>query len=163
MIDRSGARAGVPQHPELLTFAGFYRTENERQVRRAALLLGDEAAANDVVHDAFVALYSRWDSVADPGPYLHRMVLNACRDRGRRAERWRRLLPRLAAEQIVTGSDEILWDVIAALPFNQRAVVVLRFYEALTEAEIAAVLGCRPGSVGPWLHRALATMRKALQ
>lgn len=155
------------------TFETFYRIENPLQVRRAALLLGgDEAAANDVVHDAFLALYQRWGTVADPGPYLNRSVLNACRDRARRDRRWRDVVPRLAAGSPgeggaggsgADGDHEILWDVIGALPFNQRAVVVLRFYEGRTEAEIAAALGCKPGSVGPWLHRALTTMRKALR
>jgi len=109
--------------------------------------------------------------VADPGPYLNRSVLNACRHRARRDRRWRAVAPRLAARSPAGGDgidndsvdNEILWDVIAALPFNQRAVVVLRFYEGRTEAEIATALGCRPGSVGPWLHRALTTMRKALR
>lgn len=160
--------------PASAAFEEFYRVENPVQVRRAALLLGgDEAAANDVVHDAFLALYQRWGTVADPGPYLNRSVLNACRDRARRDRRWRDVVPRLAAgspgEDGAGGSGgddgdhEILWDVIAALPFNQRAVVVLRFYEGRTEAEIATALGCRPGSVGPWLHRALTSMRKALR
>lgn len=155
--------------PTSSTFEDFYRAENPVQVRRAALLLGgDEAAGNDVVHDAFLALYQRWSTVADPGPYLNRSVLNACRDRARGDRRWRDVVPRLAAGSIGGGSGadgdhEILWDVIGALPFNQRAVVVLRFYEGRTEAEIAAALGCKPGSVGPWLHRALTSMRKALR
>lgn len=159
--------------PASSTFEAFYRIENPVQVRRAALLLGgDEAAANDVVHDAFLALYQRWGTVADPGPYLNRSVLNACRDRARREHRWRDVVPRLAAGSGVAagasgaggdGDHEILWDVIATLPFNQRAVVVLRFYEGRTEAEIAAALSCKPGSVGPWLHRALTSMRKALR
>lgn len=154
--------------PTSSTFEDFYRAENPVQVRRAALLLGgDEAAANDVVHDAFLALYQRWRTVADPGPYLNRSVLNACRDRARRERRWRAVAPRLAAgsaaREGVADDNEILWDVIAALPFNQRAVVVLRFYEGRTEAEIAAALDCKPGSIGPWLHRALTSMRKALR
>lgn len=154
--------------PTSSTFEDFYRAENPVQVRRAALLLGgDEAAANDVVHDAFLALYQRWGTVTDPGPYLNRSVLNACRDRARRERRWRAVAPRLATSSTAEGGvgddNEILWDVIAALPFNQRAVVVLRFYEGRTEAEIAAALDCKPGSIGPWLHRALTSMRKALR
>jgi len=150
--------------PTSAAFEDFYRVENPLQVRRAALLLGgDEAAANDVVQDAFLALYQRWGAVADPGPYLNRAVVNACRDRARRNRRWLRAVPRLAEIPSVDADNEILWDVIAGLPFNQRAVVVLRFYEGRTEAEIATVLGCKPGSVGPWLHRALTSMRKALR
>ena len=58
--------------------------------------------------------------------------------------------------------DDVLWDVLSKLPFNQQAAVVLRFYAGMTETEIAASLDCAPGSVGPWISRALATMRKEL-
>ena len=143
------------------TFAAFYRRELPGQVRRAALLIGD-TAANDIVHDAFVMLYQRWDLVDSPGPYLQRTVLNGCRDRARREARLRRLLPRLVERQVVADHATV-WDIINALPFNQRAVVVLKFYDSLTEAEIASVLNCPTGSVGPWLTRALRSMRKALE
>lgn len=166
-VERVMATAPPAEVAAPTSFETFYRAESPAQVRRAALLLGgDEAAANDVVHDAFVSLYQRWGTVADPGPYLNRSVLNACRDQARRHRRWQAVAPRLAVappSHDAAGDHEILWDVIAGLPFNQRAVVVLRFYEGLTEAEIAAALGCRPGSVGPWLHRALTAMRKALR
>ena len=132
------------------------------QVRRAALLLGDAELANDVVHEAFVSMFERWPSIDAPGPYLHRSVLNGCRDSGRRRQRMARLIPRLV-ERGAEKPVEVLWDVLATLPFNQRAVVVLKFYESLTEAEIASLVGCPTGSVGPWTNRALSTMRKALQ
>lgn len=146
------------------SFEVFYRRELAAQVRRAALILGDDSAANDVVHDAFTTLFARWGSVTEPGPHLQRMVLNGCRDHGRRTQRFHRLLPRLATNTSTSAQpSEILWDVLAGLPFNQRAVVVLRFYESLTEAEIAAVLDCPAGSVGPSITRGLAKMRKGLQ
>ena len=61
-------------------FARFYETELPVQVRSAALILGSVAAAQDAVHDAFVEVYRRWARIDDPGPYLHRAVLNRCRD-----------------------------------------------------------------------------------
>lgn len=143
------------------SFVAFYGREFDGQVRRAALLLGSATAANDVVHDAFVAVYQRWGSIVEPGPYLNRAVLNACRDRGRRASRRMRALDQLRPD----GGEpehEILWDVLRRLPFNQRAAVVLRFYGGLTEREIADSLDSAVGSVGPWITRALATMRKEL-
>ena len=65
------------------------------------------------------------------------------------------------------GSDRELWnarmaDAIAALPYSQRAAIVLRFWHDCTEAEIAAALGCRPGTVGSLIHRALAELRKVM-
>ena len=53
-------------------------------------------------------------------------------------------------------------DAIAALPYRQRVAIVLRFWHDCTEAEIAAALGCRPGTVGSLIHRALAELRKVM-
>lgn len=141
-------------------FASFYERELAGQVRRAALLVGSPETAHDLVHDAFVELFRRWDRVAEPGPYLSVAVLNRCRDHARHVATGGRRLPLLAERGEAT--DEVLWDALQALPFNHRAVVVLRYYHQLPEREIAELLGCRPGSVGPWLHRGLAALRKAL-
>lgn len=143
-------------------FVDFYRRELAGQVRRAALLLGSDELANDVVHDAFVAVYQRWNSLDRPGPYLNVAVLNACRGVHRRRSRYERLVPRLV-DRDGSAVDERLDDVLAQLPFNQRAAVVLRFYGGMTTDEIARALGCAPGSVGPWIDRALTKMRKALR
>lgn len=142
-------------------FTAFYRAEHDGQVRRAALLVGSDDSANDIVHDALVAMLRRWDGIAHPGPYLNRAVLNGCRDMGRRDDVDRRAIRKLRAQES-ERPDEVLFDVIARLPFNQRAAVVMRFYERMTETEIAAALDCKPGSVGPWIHRALTAMRKEL-
>jgi len=146
-----------------VTFGDFYRLELDAQVRRAVLLLGSNDLANDVVHDAFVAVYRRWDSLDEPGPYLHTAVLNGCRGIHRQRSRQGRLLPRLVDRTAVASQDEHLEDVLAQLPFNQRAAVVLRFYGGLSTEEIATELGCATGSVGPWINRALAKLRKALR
>jgi RNA polymerase sigma factor (sigma-70 family) len=145
------------------SFGDFYRLELDGQVRRAVLLLGSNDIANDVVHDAFIAVYDRWDTLEDPGPYLHTTVLNRCRGIHRQRSRQRRLLPRLVDRSATAPLDEPLDDVLGQLPFNQRAAVVLRFYGGLSTEEIAEELGCAPGSVGPWITRALAKLRKALQ
>lgn len=143
-------------------FIDFYRREHAGQVRRAALLVGSDEAANDIVHDAFTAMYRRWTTITDPGPYLNRAVLNGCRDVGRRRKADRRLVRRLGPADQSRGHQEILLDVVDRLPFNQRAAIVLRFYVGMREREIAAALDCPVGSVGPWISRALATMHKEL-
>ena len=77
-------------HPDRVTDAEFralYEREHAGQVRRAALLLGSSEQAHDVVHDAMVELYARWDTIVQPGAYLNRVVLNRCRDATRRAPR----------------------------------------------------------------------------
>jgi RNA polymerase sigma factor (sigma-70 family) len=153
-----GARVGDEE--TRAAFTALYLREVDGQVRRAALMTGSAETAHDVVHDAFVEVYRRWGDLRDPGPYLSRAVLNRCRDHGRREATARRNLPLLVPDP--QPGDEHLWDALQALPFNHRAVVVLRFYHQLPEREIAELLGCRPGSVGPWLQRGLRALRKAL-
>ncbi len=141
-------------------FAAFYARELAGQVRRAALLTGSADAGHDVVHDAFVEVYRRWDDLRSPGPYLSRAVLNRCRDHARRRATAAAKLPLLVERS--TPGDDVLWDALQALPFNHRAAVVLRYYLQLPEREIADLLGCRPGTVGPWIQRGLRALRKAL-
>jgi len=144
-------------------FKSLYRDGYDRQVRRAALLVGSSEDANDIVQDVFVELYKRWDDIDRPGPYLHQSVLNGCRQHGRRTVKARELETKLRRPSDPVSSDAGLWDVLAKLPFNQRAVVVLRYYAGMTEREIAEHLGCKQGSVGPWLQRGLNKMGKALR
>lgn len=153
-----GSRVGDDERRA--AFTALYRREVDGQVRRAALMTGSAEAAHDVVHDAFVELLRRWDDVRDPGPYLSRSVLNRCRDQARREATARRKLPLLLPDP--EPGDEVLWDALQALPFNHRAAVVLRYYHQLPQDEIAILLGCRPGTVGPWIQRGLRTLRKAL-
>lgn len=154
------------------SFEDFYRQEHDGQVRRAYLLLGDPATAHDVVASAFVAVYQRWDQIERPGPYLNRCVLNGCRDVGRRRVRERAVgwIPAAADGPPSTGdrvastrdaADEVS-DLLGALPFRQRAAIVLRFYGGCSEAEIAEQLGCRPGTVGSLIHRGLRLLRAQL-
>lgn len=152
--------AGTPSRDGDEAFVVFYGDELPGQVRRAALLVGSAEAATDLVHDAFVEVYQRWTQLRDPGPYLSQAVLNRCRDHGRRASTKARRLPLLVDRG--DPEDEILWDALHRLPFNQRAAIVLRFYQQMTEREIADLIGCRPGSVGPWIRRGLRTLRKEL-
>jgi RNA polymerase sigma factor (sigma-70 family) len=98
--------------------------------------------------------------VRDPLPYLRTAVFNGCRSLGRRRriEHERRPPPPTPPTQ---EPDE-LWDALATLNDRQRAAIVLRFYVDLPEADIAAVLGCRPATVRSSVHRALAKLRKEI-
>lgn len=143
-------------------FTDFYKAELDGQVRRAGLLLGSADQANDVVHDAFTEVFRRWEQLDEPGPYLNRAVLNRCRDVARSRARRVRVSHRLVRTD-TTWNEEPIADLLDGLPFNQRAAVVLKFYVGLSNLEIAESLGCPPGSVGPWLNRALTHIRKAMQ
>jgi len=138
-------------------FSAFYEAEVVGQVRSAALIVGSVETAQDVVHDAFVAILRSWNDINDPGPYLQRSVVNGCRDALRRrrvADRYVRSHSAID-ETAQSGGDAPLFDALSKLPFKHRAAVVLRFYLQLSEVEIATHLDCRPGSVGPWIRRGL--------
>lgn len=142
-------------------FAEFYQAEVAQQVRRAALMVGSAEQANDIVHDAFIEVYKRWERLDQPGAYLARAVVNGCRDHGRATRRRAHLLPRLVTTSSAPEPDPLA-DMLDRLPFNQRAATVLRYYVGLSNREIAEVMGCAPGSVGPWITRALVRLRKEL-
>lgn len=144
-------------------FDRLYAEEFAEQVRRATLLLGSSESAHDVVQEAFTNLYPRWGQIENPGGYLNRSVVNGCRDVGRQRDLHRRIAPRLVDRFTSSDEPDHLGDVLLSLPFKQRAAVVLRFYAAMTTDEIADHLGCAPGSVGPWINRALKQLRKALK
>ena len=129
---------------------------------RVYLLNYFRVAATDAGHRK--AGQQRWDVIDDHEAYLRRAVTNraynATRNRGRRAEKARRVGLERTGD---VPEPEYLGDLIAALPARQRAVVVLRFHLDLSYDEIAASLGIRSGSVGPTLQRALRALDQELR
>ena len=142
-----------------LTLAMLHRQQYAPMVRLATLLLGSQALAEEIVQDCFVRLLPRYDAIREPVPYLRRAVVNGCRSAGRRQTRERRPADDPGVGDL--GADE-MFDALAALPDRQRIALVLRFYEDLSGAEIADVLGCRPGTVKALVHRGLARLREVL-
>lgn len=150
------------------SFEDVYRRNREPLLRLARLLTGSDTIAEDVVHDAFLGLSRHWGSVANPDGYLRTSVVNLTRTVHRRTTREREKgerAQRVRVHPVVTHQPEIdeTWDVLLQLPDRQRAAIVLRFYEDLPEAEIARVLGCRPGTVKSLIHRGLAKVREAMR
>lgn len=139
----------------------LYRQEYGAMVRFAHLLTGSNEVAEELVQEAFVQLRRGWARAANPPAYLRVVVANNCRSWHRRQalELRRRPAPSGPAE---LEADE-LWDAVQRLPFRQRAAIVLRFYEDMSEAETAQVLGCRPGTVGSAVHRGLARLRETIE
>lgn len=146
--------------PTPVTFSELYDQQFLVLVRLATLLTGRVEVARDVVQDAFVKLHVRWSTVRDPLPYVRRSVVNGCRSYHRR--RLRRGDVNLADHDRPTALDvDHTIATLAALSPRERACVVLKYYEDHTEREIAELVGCRAGSVGPTVHRALAKLREA--
>jgi RNA polymerase sigma-70 factor (sigma-E family) len=136
--------------------------------RLARLLAGSDLSADDLVQAALVKAVRSRSAVlgADvPAAYLRRIVATVAIDESNRRRRIRESAVRREALPDPTADvdrrDE-LWPLIAALPPRQRAVVVLRFYEDLSEREIAAILRCRPGTVKSQCAEALRKLRVAL-
>lgn len=145
----------------------LYVEAYEPMVRLAYLVVGDASAAEEVVQEAFVRVHARWRTVDNPGGYLRIAVLNGARNELRRRSAARRLKARQSAERPPpAGLDHATAELVDALDVlspRQRAVVVLRFYEGASEAQIAEALGMRPGTVKSTLHRALARLREVIE
>ncbi len=142
-----------------------------RLFRLAYVLTGDERNAEDLLQSAMERTYARWSRVRRmdiPEDYVRKLMLNTLISTRRRpgwSREWRRdVLPdrALPAPDAGVVYHELLWPLVCALPERQRAVVVLRYYEDLTEAETAEVLGCAPGTVKSQTHVALRALRRGL-
>ena len=149
-------------------FAAYLAARQPSLLRTAYLLTGNRHDAEDLVQTAFAKLYLSWDKVRDQGSidgYVRRILVNEHNSLWRRA--WKRrehaqeepVLDRPVHDAYDDGAGSALWDVVQTLPRKARAVVVLRYYEELTEAETAEVLGVSIGTVKSQCSRALATLR----
>ncbi len=147
------------------SFAGFYESHREGAIRLAWLLTHDPAAAEDVVHDAFTALFHRFESVDNHAAYLRRSVVNAVYERTRRSGRETRRMALVATTEPVEvdGPTGGLIDAIARLPLQQRTVIVLRYWSDLDHAAIADAMDTRVGTVRSLLSRATAQLRTEIQ
>jgi RNA polymerase sigma-70 factor (sigma-E family) len=146
------------------TFASLYSAQYDPLVRLATLLTGSVQTAEDIVQDVFAKLHNRFERVDVPKAWLRTAVVNACSNERRRLRTARRFAPRLIAPP--TTANEPANELMASLrrlPERQRAVVVLRFYLDLPEAEIADALGMHLGTVKSSLHRALAHLKTEVE
>ena len=144
--------------PELVALYGRQRAT---MTRLARLLTGSEVVAEEIVQEAFLKIHQLRDSPRSPDAYLRTVVVNLSKSHLRRL-RLERRLP--VDEQMNLGEPEMeeMWAAVCRLPFRMRAVLVLRYYQDLSEAEISEELGCRPGTVKSRLHRALEKLREEL-
>ena len=147
------------------SFTRFFEEERVGAVRLAWLLTHDEGIAEDVVQDAFTAVFNRFDQIEHPSAYLRRAVVNGVYERSRKTARERRRLILVAASAPMSaeGPSGGLVDAIACLPLNQRTAIVLRYWGDLDDQAIAHAMGIRPGSVRSLLSRGTAQLRKEIR
>ena len=168
-------RAGAAQHE----FDVFVRQATHQLLRTAYLMTWDLPEAEDLVQETLLRVARRWPRVRAmdrPAAYARRILVNLVIDSaGRRARRHDEL--ELTADSLLAGHADAhaeqalqavdaqagLLAALAGLPRRQRVIVVLRYWEDLSEADTAAILGCSHGTVKSTASRGLARLRQALQ
>ena len=153
---------GVSESSHVEAFARFYEEQLVPFSRLAFLLVGDSGLAEELAHDALSELQPRFDELEHPVAYARTVLVNMVGAQRRRGARRREAELRAAGRTQVDAETRGLFDVVERLPARQRAVIVLRYYEGLSESEIAATLRCRPGTVKSLVARALERLRKEL-
>jgi RNA polymerase sigma-70 factor, ECF subfamily len=156
--------------PMEVEFRQFVAARSAALLRTAYLLVGDWSHAEDVLQTALTKTYLAWrrlGQIETVDAYARRVLVTTATSWWRR--RWHAERPTAVIPERVTADrfDEqverqALWRHVRGLPPRQRAVLVLRFYEDLTEAETARVLGVAIGTVKSQAARALATLRERL-
>ena len=149
------------------TFGRYVMAAYPGLLRRARLLLGDRGHAEDLVQVSLESLYTHWRRVRQPDAYVRTVMTRKVISL--RARRWSNELPTDPLPESAPKVDYVteldlsasVRQALMALPVEQRAVLVLRYFDDCSEAEIATTLGCSTGTVKSRAARALATLRQS--
>jgi RNA polymerase sigma-70 factor (sigma-E family) len=157
-----------------MTFEEFAAARLPGVLRFAGVLTADRALAEDVVQEVLIRVHARWNQIGAmdrPELYVRKMIVNEFLSWRRRS--WRLVFvgrgldvgdrpsqDHLAQDHAVAHAERAaLLAELGKLPRRQRAVLVLRYYEGLSDTEIAEVFGCTPGTVRGYASRALGAWR----
>jgi RNA polymerase sigma-70 factor (sigma-E family) len=152
-------------------FAELAAAVSHRLRGMAYAVCGDRQLAEDAVQSVWVSAYRTWPRVRDVDhseAYLRKMVVNQLMSWRRRkswgvtSARGRFVEPSRASHEDGVVEHELVWSAVGRLPPRQRAVIVLRYYEGMSEADIAETLGIRPGTVKSAASAAMARLRAVL-
>lgn len=153
------------------SFATVFNAHHREAVRLAYLLTGDHHQAEDIVADAFTKVWKQWEKgrVDNVRAYLRRAVVNESNSKLRRRYLERREAAKRSGDdrgvrlvdEHAADRDQV-WHALQRLPERQRAAVVLRYYEDMSEAEAADVLGVSVGTVKSQTSRGLDRLRELL-
>lgn len=153
---------------EAASFDRYVSDNRAGLVRYAALLCGSRALGEDLVQEVLIRLYPRWAQLNDPHPYVRRSITNEYLSWRRR---WSTRHIQAVGDEFLNqqqvdgldawgdGPDPELWARLQRLPRQQRAAVVLRYYEGFDDEEIANLLECKPATVRGHVSRGLASLR----
>jgi RNA polymerase sigma-70 factor (sigma-E family) len=162
-----GVAVAVREDGRDVEFAAYMQARQASLLRTAYLLTGDRHTAEDLVQTSLAKLYLSWDKVRDRDSvdaYVRRVLVNENNSLWRRGWKKREHTSETVPDHHVSdvydeGQRGALWELVQTLPKKARAVLVLRFYEELSEAETADLLGISVGTVKSQTSRALATLR----
>ena len=144
------------------SFEDFYGLHYRPMVRLARALVDTSECAEEIVQDALVKVYERWNRLDQPAGYLRVAVVNGARSELRRREVRRRV--GLRARPVVASAErDYLIDSLDRLSPRQRTALVLRFYAQMSERETAEAMGVRPGTVKSLVSRGLAELRRVIR
>ena len=146
-------------------FAEFVTERSARLLRTAYLLTRDWAKAEDLLQTSLAKAWFSWGKIReDPEPYLRKIMVNTYASWWRR--RWNGEEPtaELPERPVLDDHDVVedraaLWPALGRLPKRQRAVIVMRYFEDLSEAQVAATMGTSIGTVKSQTAKALARLR----
>ncbi|MBB5872488.1 RNA polymerase sigma-70 factor (sigma-E family) [Allocatelliglobosispora scoriae] len=151
---------------DAIAFEEFVQLRSPRLLRVSYLLTRDWALAEDLLQTALARSWSAWRRIeGDPEPYVRKVLVNTYATWWRRrwhGERPTDTLPDRAsgsAEHDAVDARDEVWQALGRLPRRQRAVLVLRYFEDLPEAEVAEILGVTVGTVKSQTHKALGRLR----
>ena len=159
------------QEREAQAFEEYAAAAWPRLYRSSYLLAGNHADAEDLAQQTLVQAFRSWDKVRrsdHPAAYVRKMQTNLFIAQRRPKSRRLEVLTDAPPESRATPSSGLedrmeIWPHVTALPPRQRAVIVLRYYEQLSEREIAETLGCSTGNVKSTAHRALKALHAAME
>jgi RNA polymerase sigma-70 factor (sigma-E family) len=145
-------------------FAAYVDARGQHLVRVAFLLTGDQQLAQDLVQGVLSRALLSWGRLSqldDVDAYLRRAVVNARTSWWRRVTRHESPVELLPVNAVPAPSEDraVLVGELARLPYNQRAVLVLRYFEDLPDAQIAEILGCAEATVRSHARRGLTSLR----
>ena len=160
----------VDRLPGTAAFDALYRSEFRPLARIAFALTGSTAEAEEIVQEAFLRCYQRWNQVAlydRPGAWLRRVLINLAASRGRRIKREVLAITRLGARPAASiagpPDDGTFWAAARTLPLRQRQAVVLFYGDDLPVSDIAVIMGCAEGTVRAHLHQARQALATILE
>lgn len=145
------------------SFEAFVAARGSRLFATAVLITQDRVLAEDLVQSALLKTWRHWSRVENPDAYVRRTMVHTYTSWWRRRWNGELATAELPEPQVAAGTEgvEVRTDLrvaLAGLPRRQRAVVVLRFYEDLSVAQVAALLGCSEGTVKSQTSKALARL-----